>query len=70
MLPSCIAMADCALITSGFLSARLKMWPPERADSPATFGEFLCAALLLAGVVATLWLVARPWDEPEDPWIK
>ena len=42
----------------------------ERADSPATFGEFLCAALLLAGVVATLWLVARPWEEPEDAWIK
>ena len=46
------------------------MWPPERADSPATFGEFLCAALLLAGVVATLWLVARPWEEAEDAWIK
>ena len=31
----------------------------ERADSPVTFGEFLCATLLLAGVVATLWLAAR-----------
>ena len=46
------------------------MWLPERADSPATFGEFLCDALLLAGVVATLWLVARPWEEPEEPCLR
>ena len=43
------------------------MWSPERADSPVTFGEFLCASLLLASVVATIWLAARPWEEPEDP---
>ena len=46
------------------------MWPPERAESPATLGEFLCAALLLAGVVAALWLAARPWEEPEDPCLR
>ena len=63
-------MADCALITSGFLSAILKMWVAERADSPVTFGEFLCATLLLAGVVAAIWLAARPWEEQEDPCLR
>ena len=42
----------------------------ERADSPVTFGEFLCASLLLASVVATIWLATRPWEEPEEPCLR
>ena len=37
----------------------------ERA-SPVSFGEFLCVSLTLAGGVAVLWLLARPWEE--EPW--
>ena len=40
--------------------------PSAERASPVTLGEFLCAALLLAGVVATLWLVARPWEDSEE----
>ena len=52
-----------------FSSLTKKMPSAERA-SPVTLGEFLCAALLLAGVVATMWLVARPWEEPEEPCLR
>ena len=70
MLPSCIAMADCALMLPVFFRRPFKMMFAERADSPVTFGEFLCATLLLAGVVAAIWLAARPWEEPEDPRLR
>ena len=36
----------------------------ERTESPVSFGEFLCVALTLAGGVAVLWVLARPWEEP------
>ena len=39
------------------------MSPCERAG-PVSFGEFLCVALTLAGGVAVLWVLARPWEEP------
>ena len=70
MFPSCIAMADCALMLPVFFRRPFKMMFAERADSPVTFGEFLCATLLLAGVVAAIWLAARPWEEPEDPCLR
>ena len=40
--------------------------PSAERASPVTLGEFLCAALLLAGVVATMWLLAKPWEDPEE----
>ena len=44
-----------------FFRRPFKMMFAERANSPVTLGEFLCASLLLAGVVAALWLAAgRP----------
>ena len=53
-----------------FFRRPFKMMFAERANSPVTLGEFLCASLLLAGVVAALWLAARPWEEPEDPGLR
>ena len=40
--------------------------PSAERASPVTLGEFLCAALLLAGVVATMWLLAKPWEDSEE----
>ena len=53
-----------------FFRRQLKMMFAERADSPVTFGEFLCASLLLASVVATIWLATRAWEEPEEPCLR
>ena len=49
-----------------FFRRPFKMMFAERADSPVTFEEFLCATLLLAGVVAAIWLAPRP----EDPCLR
>ena len=39
--------------------------PSDERASSVSLGEFVCLSLSLAAAVALLWLIAKPWEEPE-----
>ena len=66
--PSLIAALGLPLMLP-FYSPNKKTPSTERA-ALVGLGEFICAALGLAGVVAVLWLVTKPEDPTAQPCLR